>query len=49
MMRDCIERVEDVVEGLGGKDEESNGISNVEEYVSNVKNEVIEMIKKWGC
>ena len=48
-MRDCIERVEDVVKGLGGKDEESNGISNVEEYVSNVKKEVIEMIKKLGC
>ncbi len=33
------------MEGFGGKDDQTNGITNLQEYLTNLKNELIEMIK----
>jgi microcystin-dependent protein len=44
-MTHSIQRVEHVLEGFGGKDDQTNGITNLQEYLTNLKNELIEMIK----
>lgn len=45
IMTHSIQRVEHVLEGFGGKDDQTNGITNLQEYLTNLKNELIEMIK----
>lgn len=45
LMTHSIQRVEHVLEGFGGKDDQTNGITNLQEYLTNLKKELIEMIK----
>lgn len=45
LMSQSVSRVEHILEGFGGKDDQTNGITNLQEYLTNLKNELIELIK----